>query len=111
MGGRLWGPSRAHQDVHSKATVRPRGHGSTDSVKGSPQEVEGRDLGEMVHVSNTKGGREPRSYLSGYFIIRVTKVRGPRSSGSEFRGEHAPLLDTADSRDIGKYPEFDSNGK
>ena len=39
------------------------------SINSSPQEVEGRDLGEMVHVSNTKGGREPRSYLSGYFIM------------------------------------------
>ena len=46
---------------------------------------------------------EPRPYLSGYFIIRVTKVRGPRSSGSEFRGEHAPLLDTDDSGATGKY--------
>ena len=69
-------------------------------------------VGEMVHVSNTKGGREPRPYLSGYFIIRVTKVRGPRSSGSEFRGEHAPLLDKDDSGATGKYLRVrDSNGK
>ena len=55
---------------------------------------------------------EPRPYLSGYFIIRVTKVRGPRSSGSEFRGEHAPLLDTDDSEATGKYLRVrDSNGK
>ena len=91
MGRRLWGPSRAHQGVHSKATVRPRGHGSTDSVKGSPQEVEGRDLGEMVHVSNTKGGREPRSYLSGYFIIRMSKVRVSRFQWRRVRRERAGL--------------------
>ena len=74
MGRRLWGSSRAHQGVHSKATIRPRGHGSTDSFEGSPQEVEGRDLGEVVHDSDTKGGREPRPYLSGYFRIKGLKL-------------------------------------
>ena len=47
------------------------------------------------------------------WLFYYSSVRGrvPRSSGSEFRGEHAPLLDTADSRATGKYPEIDSNGK
>ena len=60
--------------VHIKACIlRLRfedNYGSPDSIECSPQEVEGRDSGEMVHVSDTKGGREPRSYLSGYFIIQ-----------------------------------------
>lgn len=34
---------------------------------------------------------ESRSYLSGYFIIRRSKVRVPRSSGGEFTGERAAL--------------------
>ena len=49
-----------------------------------------------------------------YFFKPKRTVNYPYGKGPlspRFRGAHAPLLDTADSRDIGKYPEFDSNGK
>ena len=40
----------------------------------------------MVHVSDTKGGREPRSYLSGYFFYN-SSVQGS-SSKIQWRRAH-----------------------
>ena len=93
--------------MHPKATVR--GQGPPDSVEGSPQEVEGRDSGEMVHVSDTKGGgREPRPYLSGYFRIRghgpIDSIEGsPQEVEGRDLGEMVHVSNTKGGREPRPY--------
>ena len=69
MGTKPCTSRRAFQGYGSRTKTTRLGRGlATRSGRTS------LDLGEVVHDSDTKGGREPRPYLSGYFRIRGLKL-------------------------------------